>query len=1007
MSSLRLPRLRVVLAVSVALLSAFSMAPPLVGAFSTNVVISQVYGGGGNFGATYTNDFIELLNTGSTTADVSNWSVQYASATGSSWQVTALPPATLAPGQYFLVQEAKGSGGTTPLPTPDQAGTIAMSAASGKVALVNSATGLSCGATCHAASGVVDYVGYGSATDAEGSPAPGLSNTTADLRSTCTDTDNNSADFAAGDPTPRNSAGTFGCGYPTVPVVTSHTPTSGASDVSASADISITFNMPVTVTDPWYDISCSSSGTHAGTVSGSGATYTIDPVVDFAGGETCTVTITASNVRDASNQSMASNYSWSFTTARPPVAIHDIQGAAHISPLAGQSVTTSGIVTARSSNGFWIQDPSPDNDPATSEGVFVFTGTGPTVAVGDAIGVAGRVSEFRPGGAATNLTTTEITSPTLTVLSSGNPLPAATIITTDPSRSGTNIRQIPTDVIEDDASGSVETSGTFDPANDGIDFYESLEGMRVEVDNAVASGPTNSFGELPVLADNGTGASVRTSRGGIVIRSNDFNPERIILDDALASTPDLNVGDTIPGATVGVLDYNFGNFMLEVTQDAVGQSNGLAREVTDAPGPAHLAVATFNVQNLAPTDPQTKFDGLANAIVTNLQAPDIVAVEEIQDDTGAADTGTVDADVTFGKLISAISAAGGPTYQYRQINPVDDQDGGQPGGNIRVGFLFRTDRGLAFVDRGNAGPTDADSVQTDANGAPILQYSPGRIDPTNPAFDDSRKPLAGEFTYHGHRLFVIANHFISKGGDDPLFGRFQPPENSSEAQRHQQAQVVHDFVASILAKDASADVVVLGDLNDFQFSDTIHDLQGTFLHDLITTLPASEQYTYNFEGNAEVLDHILVSGALFGPSRFQYDVVHINSEFRDQLSDHDPQVVRLLMYYFKGFSSPVDSSGLNRARAGSAVVLKWSLGPITALSSLESVQWQQTDCGTGTAVGSPEAGTTVGGTTFRYDAGSGQFVDTLATNPTWVGTCRQVMVTLDDGTVHTASFQFR
>lgn len=255
MSSLRLPRLRVVLAVSVALLSAFSMAPPPVGAFSTNVVISQVYGGGGNFGATYTNDFIELLNTGSTTADVSNWSVQYASATGSSWQVTALPPATLAPGQYFLVQEAKGSGGTTPLPTPDQAGTIAMSAASGKVALVNSATGLSCGATCHAASGVVDYVGYGSATDAEGSPAPGLSNTTADLRSTCTDTDNNSADFAAGDPTPRNSAGTFGCGYPTVPVVTSHTPTSGASDVSASADISITFNMPVTLTDPWYDIS--------------------------------------------------------------------------------------------------------------------------------------------------------------------------------------------------------------------------------------------------------------------------------------------------------------------------------------------------------------------------------------------------------------------------------------------------------------------------------------------------------------------------------------------------------------------------------------------------------------------------------------------------------------------------------------------------------------------------------------------------------------------------------
>jgi predicted extracellular nuclease len=617
------------------------------------------------------------------------------------------------------------------------------------------------------------------------------------------------------------------------------------------------------------------------------------------------------------------------------------------------------------------------------------------------------VSEFRPGGAATNLTTTEITGPSVSVMSSGNPLPAATIITTDPSRTGMNIRHIPTDVIEDDASGSVETSGTFDPDSDGIDFYESLEGMRVEVDDAVAVGPTNNFGELPVLADNGAGSTVRTPRGGIVVRSNDFNPERIILDDSLASTPDLSVGDTIPGATIGVMDYNFGNFMLEVTQDAVGQPGGLTREVTDAPGPAHLAVATFNVQNLAPTDPQSKFDGLANAIVTNLQAPDIVAVEEIQDNTGAADDGTVDADVTYGKLIDAIAAAGGPAYQYRQINPVNDQDGGQPGGNIRVGFLFRTDRGLAFVDRGNAGPTDADSVETDASGAPILKYSPGRIDPTNPAFDDSRKPLAGEFTYHGHRLFVIANHFISKGGDDPLFGRFQPPENSSETQRHQQAQIVHDFVASILARDANADVVVLGDLNDFQFSNTLQTLDGTILHDLINTLPVSEQYTYDYEGNSEVLDHILVSDARFGPSRFQYDVVHINSEFRDQLSDHDPQVVRLLMYDFSGFFSPVDSTGLNRAKAGSALPVKWSLGPITALSSLESVQWQRVDCATGTPLGSPETAARAGGSSFRYDAQAGQFVDTLATSSSWAGTCRQVTVTLDDGTAHTSSFQFR
>jgi hypothetical protein len=143
---------------------------------------------------------------------------------------------------------------------------------------------------------------------------------------------------------------------------------------------------------------------------------------------------------------------------------------------------------------------------------------------------------------------------------------------------------------------------------------------------------------------------------------------------------------------------------------------------------------------------------------------------------------------------------------------------------------------------------------------------------------------------------VIANHFNSKGGDDPLYGRFQPPDRISEVQRHNQAQTVHDFVASILALDPAANIVVDGDLNDFEFSDTVNILKtGNILHDLIETLPQAERYTYVFEGNSQAIDHILVSSHILNNVPFTEDVVHVNSEFADQASDHEPQVARFTL----------------------------------------------------------------------------------------------------------------
>lgn len=443
-------------------------------------------------------------------------------------------------------------------------------------------------------------------------------------------------------------------------------------------------------------------------------------------------------------------------------------------------------------------------------------------------------------------------------------------------------------MIEDDATGDVETSGTFDPAGDGLDFWESLEGMRVQIAAAVV-GPTNSYGEFPVVPG---GSGVRSARGGIVTQAGDFNPERVMVGDTLATAPTVTVGDTFGSALTGVLSYDFGNYFLLPSAFPARVSGGLTAETTSAAAAGQLAVATFNVENLDPTDPQSKFDALAGQIVTNLRSPDLLALEEVQDNNGATDNGVVACDQTMNKLITAISAKGGPAYGYRQINPTNDADGGEPGGNIRQVFLFRTDRGLSFTDRPGGTATAATTV-TNAGGVPQLSYSPGRLQPADTAFNASRKPLAGEFRWNKRPLFVIANHFNSKGGDQPLMGRYQPPAASSETQRHQQATIVNAFVDSIRAVDPNAAIVVLGDLNDYDFSQTANLLVGSGeLVDLPRTLPVAERYTYVYEGNSQVLDHILLSSWL-ATQPYVYDVVHVNSEFPTQVSDHEPQVVRL------------------------------------------------------------------------------------------------------------------
>lgn len=560
--------------------------------------------------------------------------------------------------------------------------------------------------------------------------------------------------------------------------------------------------------------------------------------------------------------------------APPPVRIADIQGASHISPKAGQGVLgVPGIVTALASNGFYLQDPQPDADPETSDAIFVFTNAAPTVAIGAAVRVSGTVTEFRPGGGggSTNLTVTEIVNNNAVQplsVTAWTDVPVGSVIT--PLVLGVD-RVAPTAVIDDDASGSVETTGSFDAATDGIDFYESLEGMLVRVNNPVTVSPTSGFGEIWVLPEGGAGATGVTARGGIAVSAADFNPERVQLDNLLASQvfPTVDVGAQLADVT-GVMDYAFGNFELRaLAEPVVDQASSLQREVTTLVAAAdQLTVATFNVENLDPGDGALKFGALAEAVVNNLRAPDIINLEEVQDNDGPTNSSTVDASITLQMLVDAIAAAGGPTYAWAQINPTDDSSGGEPGGNIRVAFLYNTQR-VDFVEGSLANLEGA-------------------------AFNGSRKPLVGDFVFNGDTVTVVGNHFNSKGGDQPLFGVNQPPLLSSEVQRQQQAAIVADFVADTLAADPQAKVIVAGDLNDFEFSNPVSALEAAGMTSLIETLPANERYTYNFEGNAQTLDHLLASPELVSVLS-GYDAVHINSEFATQVSDHDPVVARFFI----------------------------------------------------------------------------------------------------------------
>jgi uncharacterized protein len=343
------------------------------------------------------------------------------------------------------------------------------------------------------------------------------------------------------------------------------------------------------------------------------------------------------------------------STATSGLTIHQVLGGGHVSTYAGQTVSdVPGVVTDVTSSAFYLQDPNPVGGPF-KQAIEVYTGSKPTVVAGDDVTVTGEVTEYYPDESDTpsSLSIAELEDVTVTVVSTGNALPAPVIIGRDgvlpPAQ---NIfGGGPTSL-------DVTTVPTFEPFTRALDFYQGLDSTYVEVEDPVAVGPTNDFA-FAVVPDNGVGAGVRTAAGGLAdIGPQTVNSRRLeVYAPGNIKPPTVNTGDHFSGPVEGIMTECEGNPELDLTaSSATGISHGLAPQVAPAAKSGQLTVATYNLDNLSPTTSKSKYASLGTQIVHNLGSPDILAVQEIQDNDGATDDDVVAADVTMNDLVAAIAA---------------------------------------------------------------------------------------------------------------------------------------------------------------------------------------------------------------------------------------------------------------------------------------------------------------------------------------------------------------
>jgi hypothetical protein len=381
-----------------------------------------------------------------------------------------------------------------------------------------------------------------------------------------------------------------------------------------------------------------------------------------------------------------------------------------------------------------------------------------------------------------------------------------------------------------------------DPVKYGLDFWESINGELVTIKKPVAISRPNNFrdtwviGDWPVTGRNAHGGLTMSDKGVMLFQTGnhslrasranrlaDANPEAIIIGtplDGSANPTTTKMGDALEEIT-GIVTYAFGFYrILPLTKLAIATpavANAPPATFSSKGDCRGISFGDYNVENLAPTS--AHIPRLANHIVNYLKTPDFLFLQEIQDNSGPTDDATVDANATLTALTAAIASISGVTYTFLDIDPVNNQDGGAPGGNIRVAYLYKADV-IELYKPNPGGSLDANEVIFPAGSKdPELKYNPGRIDPTNAAWTVTRKPVAAMWrALKGPKrtFFTVDLHWSSKGGSSSLHGDPRPPINGVVASRQAQAEVTgvsnpsSPISHSPLPKSGYSNIYILG-----------------------------------------------------------------------------------------------------------------------------------------------------------------------------------------------------
>lgn len=671
--------------------------------------------------------------------------------------------------------------------------------------------------------------------------------------------------------------------YP--PVVSKVTPANNAIGVALNANLEVIFNEPVNVTGSWFSISCSSSGSHTATVSGSGKSFTLDPDTDFVNAENCTVTLMAAQINDQDSfdppDNMAANFYWTFRTQEtcgdPYTAAYTVQGNGASSPLLGSYVSVEGIVIGDYQgssllNGFFIQDPVGDSNPLTSDALFVYAPSAANVNTGDLVRVTGQVNEY--------MYNTEITNvASMLICSTGNSLPAPTVIALPETTNGD---------------------------------LEAYENMEVSLPITLTISQNYFLGRYGQLTLSAEGRMYNPTNGNGLGDTFEYNARRVIYLDDGSSVQNPNPipyigldntvrqGDTIAGLR-GILqegqissNTSLHDYRIHPTQ-SVNITRTNPRPTTPPAVGGTVKVASFNVLNYFNGDGQgggfptsrgasslAEFIRQRDKIIAALVAldADVVGLMEIENDG----TGPYSA---IQDLVDGLNTALGAYIYNYVLEPAPGSD------EIKVAMIFKQ----TVVEP--IGPTMNYQSHT-------LLYSE--------VFD--RPPLVQTFLHldSGETFTVIVNHFKSKSCTDAtgLDADQGDGQGCWNWKRRYQAKHLIRLVGRL--KQVEPDILVIGDMNSYGEEDPIHVFETWGMIDEVAFhIPGAERYSYTFDGWSGYLDHALATptlhGQIVGASFWHINadepsVIDYNLEYKPQdlytptpyrSSDHDPVLVGLAL----------------------------------------------------------------------------------------------------------------